>query len=215
MLTLPPLPYGLDALEPHISARTLDFHYNKHHKSYVDKTNDLAASAGLGEGSLEDIVAAARKADNRKLFNNAAQAWNHAFYWHSMTPAGGTPSGELETAIVDSFGDLAGLRQEFTRQGADHFASGWVWLAAATYGKLEVRQTHDAETLCDAADAVPLLVCDLWEHAYYLDRQNLRPAYLEAWFDNLVNWDFAARQFQAASAGERGFCYGQEAATAS
>ncbi|MFM5955481.1 MAG: superoxide dismutase [Novosphingobium sp.] len=211
MLTLSQLPYATDALEPAISARTLEFHHGKHHQAYISKTNDLAGPAGLADASLEAIVAAARKSANQPLFNNAAQAWNHAFYWHSMTPRPGQPAGRLEAAIKAAFGDLASLRSEFVKQGAGHFASGWLWLAVTDGGMVQLRQSHDAETLCDAGDAVPLLVCDLWEHAYYLDRQNLRQAYLEAWFDGLANWDFAARQMAAAESGNRGFAYGQDA----
>lgn len=209
MLSLCPLPYSHNALEPHISARTLDFHHNKHHQGYIDKTNDLAAKAGLADAPLEEIVAVSRSKPEPMLFNNAAQAWNHAFYWQSMTPDPVLPVSKLTAAIKAAFGDMDGLRDAFVAAGTGHFGSGWLWLAANEAGELELRQTHDGETLADAADGVPLLVCDLWEHAYYLEWQNDRHAYLKVWFEQLANWQFAADQLAASSAGTRGFSYAE------
>ncbi|MBC2664330.1 superoxide dismutase [Novosphingobium flavum] len=188
-ISLMPLPYGADALSPAISSATLDVHHGKHHKAYVDKTNAATAGTALENAALEDIVAAARK-DNPKLFNNAAQTWNHGFYWASLSPDKTAPAGELLAAIERDFGSVEALTKELASSGADHFASGWVWLAEEG-GKLVVVDTHDAETLADTG-AKPLLVIDLWEHAYYVDRKNLRPDYLKAVLDELINWDFAA-----------------------
>ena len=183
MFILPPLPYAYDALEPTVSKRTFEFHHDKHHKAYVDKTNELAPKAGLDGKTLEEVIAAAGKGP---LFNNAAQAWNHAFYWESMTPDYVAPSAEF-----------AALREAFVAEGVGHFASGWVWIVASPSGELKVISTHDAATAL-TEDATPLIVCDLWEHAYYLDHQNNRKGFLEAWFDVLPNWAFADAQFAAA-----------------
>lgn len=190
-IILPPLPYPHDALAPAISAETLRFHHGKHHKGYVDKTNAAVAGTPLEPASLEELIAAARRRKDRKLFNNAAQAWNHGFYWQSLTPERTRPSPALAEAIARDFGGHDALVEELAGQGAEHFASGWVWLALED-DKLAVIQTHDAETLADQS-ALPLLVIDLWEHAYYLDRQNDRPAYLKAVLGELLNWDFASR----------------------
>lgn len=192
-ITLMPLPYAQDALAPAISAETLKFHHGKHHKGYVDKTNGAIKGTGLASASLEEVVAAARRNQDRKLFDNAAQAWNHGFYWMSLSPAAAAPSGDLAAAIARDFGSHDALLEELAKQGEAHFASGWVWLALSG-GKLAVEQTHDAETLADR-EALPLLVVDLWEHAYYLDRQNDRAAYLKAVLGEVLNWDFAAERF--------------------
>ena len=187
-ISLMPLPYARDALAPAISADTLDTHHGKHHKAYVDKTNAAVENGPLAQASLEEIIAQAR-GGNQGLFNNAAQTWNHGFYWASLAPQSSQPSGDLAAAI-DSFGGLDKLTEELATRGANHFASGWVWLASDN-GKLTVVETHDAETLADQGP-VPLLVIDLWEHAYYLDRKNVRPDYLKAVLGDLLNWDFAA-----------------------
>src|SRR5215217_965524 len=172
MFVLPDLPYPSDALEPVVSARTLSFHHGKHHKAYVDTLNTLLADAGESPATLEEVViAVAGDASKKKLFNNAAQAWNHAFFWDSMTPEKAAPSGDLAKAIDDAFGGL---------------------------GKLKVISTHDADDTLPKAGITPLLVCDLWEHAYYLDHQNNRKGFLEAWFDGLANWSLAASQLKAA-----------------
>ena len=187
-----PLPYDAEALAPAISARTLSFHHGKHHRAYIDKTNALADKAGLAGRSLEEVIAAAR-GKNRGLFNNAAQSWNHGFYWHSLSPEPGAPSAELQRAITDSFGSLEALKTALKERGAAHFASGWVWLVADG-GGLAVAETHDGDTLADA-QVKPLLVIDLWEHAYYLDHQNRRPEYLEQVVETRLNWRFASENF--------------------
>jgi len=207
MYALPDLPYGYDALAPFVSSDTLHTHHDKHHKTYVDKTNDLASKAGLEGRPLEDVVREAQKAGDKKLFNNAAQAWNHAFFWESMrAPGGAAPSGDLMAAITQGFGDLAALRSAFVDEGVNHFASGWVWIVTGADG-LKVISTHDADDTLVRESVVPLLVCDLWEHAYYLDYKNDRKAFLERWFDNVANWDFAAAQLAAANGGGEGFRY--------
>lgn len=209
MFSLPPLPYAYDALEPAMSADTLHYHHDKHHAAYVSKANAMVEKASLAGRSLEEVIAAARERSNAGLFNNAAQAWNHAFFWNSMAAEPGKPGDALARAIDDCFGGLAGLKEEFVAEGAGHFASGWVWLVADG-SSLSVTSTHDAETLADSDRGVPLLVCDVWEHAYYLDRQNDRKAYLEAWFDALANWSFAAQQYKAAEAGGVGYRFAVE-----
>ncbi|WP_068071003.1 superoxide dismutase [Novosphingobium lentum] len=197
-IKLLPLPYAEDALAPAISTETLRTHHGKHHKAYVDKTTAAIAGGDLADASLEQIIAAAKAKDDRKLFNNAAQAWNHGFYWMSLSPKVQAPSGDLATAIDASFGSLEALHTEIATQGADHFASGWVWLVAHG-AKLAVEQTHDAATFA-TGDANPLLVIDLWEHAYYLDHKNLRPDYLKAVIAQHLAWDFAAENMARGSA---------------
>jgi Fe-Mn family superoxide dismutase len=207
MYTLPELPYAHDALAPFVSADTLHVHHGKHHKGYVEKTNDLAARAGLAGRPLEDVVREASRRRDQALFNNAAQAWNHAFFWQSMRSAGGTAaSGELVEALNRSFGSLDGLKEAFVQEGASHFASGWVWIVICA-GGLQVISTHDADDTLVREGAFPLLVCDLWEHAYYLDYKNDRESFLERWFDNLANWEFAAAQLAASNGQGPGYCY--------
>lgn len=196
-VSLMPLPYDPTALAPAISAETLAVHHGKHHRAYVDKTNAAIAGTGLADAPLEEIVRTSREAD-RKLFNNAAQAWNHGFYWASLSPQKSAAKGDLLAAIERDFGSVDQLTGELARRGADHFASGWVWLAKQD-DKLAVIETHDADTLA-ASSALPLLVIDLWEHAYYLDRKNVRPDYLRAVLDEVLNWDFAADNLARGSA---------------
>ena len=186
---LMPLPYDSEALAPAISAETLGFHHGKHHKAYIDKTNKAIEGTGLADADLETVIAQAR-GGQKELFNNAAQAWNHGFYWHSLSPAAIDPSGELADKIDASFGSFDELKKRLAERGAGHFASGWVWLAAKD-GKLSAAATHDGDTLADSA-FTPLLTIDVWEHAYYLDYQNKRPDYLKAVLDRHLNWDFAA-----------------------
>ena len=194
-LKLIPLPYADDALAPAISADTLQTHHGKHHKTYIDKTNAAAEALGVGDATLEEIIAAARDKGDKPAFNNAAQAWNHGFYWHSLTPTGGEPGGALASAIERDFGSIAKLGEELQARGEKHFASGWVWLAEAA-GKLSVEETHDGETLA-LGDKKPLLTIDLWEHAYYLDHKNERPNYLKAVIADLLDWEFAASNLAA------------------
>ena len=184
-----PLPYDSEALAPAISAETLSFHHGKHHKAYIDKTNAAIEGTDLADKPLEDVVAAAR-GSNQGLFNNAAQSWNHGFYWHSMAPDGGSPSDELASMIDDAFGSLDDLKGKLAERGAGHFASGWVWLAEKG-GKLSLEETHDGDTLADS-DFNPLLTIDVWEHAYYLDHQNKRPDYLDKVINEKLNWGFAS-----------------------
>jgi Fe-Mn family superoxide dismutase len=200
MFQLPPLPYDYDALEPVVSADTLHYHHDKHHKTYVDTLNKLVAETGETPKSLEDVI----KSAEGKLFNNAAQAWNHAFFWHSMTPDKGAPAGDI-AKVIEAFGGLADLRKKFVEEGAGHFASGWVWIIADG-GALKVISTHDADTPIKR-DQTPILVCDVWEHAYYLDYQNDRKVFLEAWFDRLANWRFAEKQLNAAMGSGEPFKY--------
>lgn len=189
-ITLPDLPYARDALAPHISEQTLDFHYGKHHQAYVDKTNDAISGSALADASLEDIVHHAHGKD-QGLFNNAAQVWNHTFYWNSMKQGGGgAPTGAIAGAIDESFGSYDAFKDAFSAAGAGQFGSGWAWLVAVG-GKLEVRKTLNAETPLTDKGCVPLLTMDVWEHAYYLDYQNKRPSYISTFLDKLVNWDFA------------------------
>ncbi len=197
MFRLPNLPYPYDALAPVISAETLHFHHDKHHAGYVKVTNDILAKAGIGWPRLEAVVAHAAAVSDTKLFNNAAQAWNHAFYWAAMSPAHEQPTGDLESAIKTAFGSVSSLKEAFLDAGAGHFGSGWVWLAADMYGKLQIVVTHDAGSILTQPRFTPLLVADVWEHAYYVDYRNDRRAHLEAWFDMLPNWGFAFSQLGA------------------
>lgn len=207
MYVLPELPYPHEALAPFVSADTLRTHHGKHHKTYVDKTNDMAAKAGLSGRPLEDVVREAHRRGEKGLFNNAAQAWNHAFFWQSMRPpGGGAPSGELTQAIDEAFGGLDGLKEAFVTEGVGHFASGWVWIVTGSEG-LKVISTHDADDTLVHEGVFPILVCDLWEHAYYLDYKNDRKGFLERWFDNVANWDFAAAQLAAADGDGDAFRY--------
>lgn len=186
--TLPPLPYAQDALAPHISAETLEFHHGKHHNTYVTKLNELLGDDSKTNDDLESVVLSAEG----KVFNNAAQHWNHSFYWQSMKPGGGgRPTGELAEAIDRDFGSYDEFRKALTEESVNHFASGWGWLVHDG-SKLLVTSTHDADLPLKHGQKA-LLTVDVWEHAYYIDYRNKRPDYLGAFFDGLVNWDFAAR----------------------
>jgi Fe-Mn family superoxide dismutase len=191
-----PLPYADTALEPAISAETLSYHHGKHHKAYIDKTNAAVSGTDLADADLETVIAAAR-AGNKGLFNNAAQSWNHGFYWNSLSESSGVPSGELDGLITSAFGSINELKKQLKERGAGHFSNGWVWLLERG-GQLEIGETHDGDTFADQG-ANPLLVIDLWEHAYYLDHQNLRPAYLDAVIDTKLNWGFAAENLARGS----------------
>ena len=185
---LPDLPYARNALAPHISEETLDYHYGKHHASYVDKLNAAIEGTDDADKSLEDII----KGASGGLFNNAAQVWNHTFYWNSLSPnGGGEPEGALADAINASFGSVDAFKEKFNESAAGNFGSGWTWLVQKADGSLDIVNTDDAETPVTDSNLTPLLTCDVWEHAYYIDYRNARPKYLEA-FWNLVNWDFAA-----------------------
>lgn len=190
--SLPELPYSMDALGPHISAETLEYHYGKHHKSYVDKLNAAIEGTPHAEKSLEEIV----KSSEGGLFNNAAQVWNHTFYWNCLAPnGGGEPTGKVAEAINDAFGSYANFKEKFTEAATSQFGSGWAWLVKNSSGKLEITKTPNAETPLTEG-ATPLLTCDVWEHAYYVDYRNARPKYVDA-FWNLVNWDFVEKNMAA------------------
>jgi Fe-Mn family superoxide dismutase len=195
-IEFPGLPYSSDALEPHVSAKTLEFHYGKHHKAYVDKLNAAIAETAFAGQSLEAIIAASHSAADIGVFNNAAQAWNHTFLWHSMAPnGGGEPTGPLADAIKDRFGDTTAFRDTFKKSALGQFGSGWTWLIRTAEG-VDIANTGNAETpLTDGV--TPLLTLDVWEHAYYLDYQNKRDTYVDAFLTNLINWDFAAKNFEA------------------
>lgn len=197
--TLPALPYARDALAPHISAETLDIHHGKHHAAYVAKLNGLLDGHELASQSLEDVVkATVGQSAKAGIFNNAAQIWNHTFYWQSMTPkGGGAPTGELAAMITRDFGSLDAFKAAFAEAGATQFGSGWAWLVLKD-GKLEVRKTANAETPLTEAGVTPLLTMDVWEHAYYVDFRNRRPDYIAAFLDHLISWDFAAANLAAA-----------------
>lgn len=190
-IELPPLPYAEDALDPVISARTMSFHYGKHHKAYVDNLNKLVAGTELSETPLEDVIrGTAGKADKAGLFNNAAQIWNHTFFWNSMKPGGGgAPTGAIGDAINSAFGGYDNFKKEFTTAAVTQFGSGWAWLVAEK-SAVKLVKTANAETPL-TGNATPLLTIDVWEHAYYLDYQNRRPDFVAAVIDNLLNWDFA------------------------
>ncbi|MEO1135596.1 MAG: superoxide dismutase [Pseudomonadota bacterium] len=198
-IDLPALPYDQDALAPHISKDTVEFHYGKHTRAYVDKMNAAISGTPLDKASLENIVREAHQKGDQGLFNNAAQSWNHFFYWRSMKPqGGGAPSGDLAAAIKDSFGGVDGFKEAFSSAGASQFGSGWAWLIAKD-GKLDVTKTGNADTPVTDESVTPLLTMDVWEHAYYLDYQNKRPDYISTFLKELVNWEFAAENFSKAA----------------
>lgn len=197
---LPDLPYSRDSLAPHISEDTLNFHYGKHHNAYVTNLNNLIEGSDLEKASLEDIIMqSAGDASKAGLFNNAAQVWNHTFYWHSMAPnGGGLPTGKIADLINRDFGSYENFASEFKAAGATQFGSGWAWLVIKD-GKLEIRKTPNAETPITEAGVTALLTMDVWEHAYYLDYQNARPNYMQVFLDQLINWDFANQNLAAAA----------------
>jgi len=184
---LPPLPYADDALVPHISAETLAYHYGKHHRAYVTNLNKLTAGTEWADRTLEDII---READGG-IFNNGAQVWNHSFYWRCLSPTGGgEPAGEVATRIKSSFGSFADFQTSFSAAAAGQFGSGWAWLVSTPSGQMSIVTTSNAGNPLRDGEK-PLLTCDVWEHAYYIDYRNARPIYLEHYWD-LVNWDFVA-----------------------
>lgn len=187
---LPELPYAMDALEPHISKETLEYHYGKHHQAYVTNLNNLTKGTEFESADLEEVV----KKSSGGVFNNAAQVWNHTFYWNCMAPdAGGEPSGALAQAINDKWGSFDEFKTAFNASAAGNFGSGWTWLVKKSDGTLDIVNTSNAETPL-TTDDVPLMTCDVWEHAYYIDYRNARPKYLET-FWNLVNWKFVEENF--------------------
>lgn len=191
--TLPELPYSKDALAPHLSAETLEYHYGKHHNAYVTNLNNLVEGTEFAQKSLEDIVMSA----SGGMFNNAAQIWNHTFYWNSMKPGGGgAPTGALAEAIDRDFGSFDAFKTQFSQAGATLFGSGWAWLVVEA-GTLKITQTSNADLPLKHGQT-PLLTMDVWEHAYYIDFRNLRPKYIETFLGSLANWDFAAQNLAKA-----------------
>ena len=190
MIQFPDLPYSEEALEPHISAKTLQFHHGKHHKSYVEKVNNLIKGTEFENQDMEDIIRKTHDdSGNTAIFNNTAQAWNHSFYWHCMKPnGGGQPAGEIAERLRSAFGSFDKFVEEFKNAGATQFGSGWGWLVLDE-DQLKVVKTLNAETPL-ASGKKPLLTVDVWEHAYYLDYQNKRPDYLTTFIEKLINWDF-------------------------
>jgi len=198
-INFPGLPYATNALEPHVSANTLEHHHGKHHKGYVDKLNKAIAGTAYEGKSLEAIIAAANEASDTGIFNNAAQSWNHTFLWNSMAPTGGgEPAGELAGAIDRQFGSVQAFRDAFKAAALAQFGSGWTWLVRTKKG-LDIVSTGNADTPL-VHGSTPLLTLDVWEHAYYLDYQNKRDAYVDVFLSSLINWDFAAENYAAGDA---------------
>ena len=188
---LPELPYAQDALAPHISAETLEFHWGKHHRAYVNKTNELiSGEPDLSGASLAQVVREARRAGNNKLFNNSAQLWNHSFFWQCLAPAEGQqPTGKLAHLINDAFGNPETMLKQLHEEAINHFSNGWAWLVLDR-GSLRITSLHDADTPLVHEGMVPLFTLDVWEHAYYIDYRNERPKFANAVLSNIVNWDF-------------------------
>lgn len=196
---LPPLPYKEDALEPHMTATTLSFHYGKHHQTYVDKLNELIKGTEFEKQSLEDIIkATAGKLDKLPIFNNAAQTWNHTFFWNCLTPkGGGDPKGSIKEKIEKDLGGMDKFREAFTQAALTQFGSGWAWLVLDPNGNLKIGKSSNAD-LPIVHNHTPILTCDVWEHAYYLDYQNRRPDFVAAFLEKLVNWEFAQKNLDEA-----------------
>lgn len=192
MFELPPLPYDMNALAPHISQETLEYHYGKHHQAYVTNLNNLSKDTPYASMSLEDVIKdSAVKADKAGIFNNAAQVWNHTFYWNSMKPnGGGKPTGKLMAKIEADFGNYEAFRDAFKQAATTQFGSGWAWLVQDKDGKLKVTKTANADLPMIHGEKA-ILTCDVWEHAYYIDFRNRRPDYVDVFLDHLVNWEFA------------------------
>jgi Fe-Mn family superoxide dismutase len=196
-LTLPPLPYDPSALEPHLSKNTFSFHYDRHHKTYVDNLNNLIKGSDYESCDLMEIILKSHaKQGELGIFNNAAQVWNHTFFWHSMKPnGGGKPYGSVEKAINSNFGSYEAFAAEFKKAALAQFGSGWVWLVAQQDNKLKIVTTSNA-SLPMISSQKAVITCDLWEHAYYLDYQNRRGDFVQTFLDNLLNWDFAISNFE-------------------
>ena len=192
--TLPPLPWANDSLSPTISAETIEYHYGKHHKTYVDNLNKFAAGTKYESMSLEEVIKAshsAGSAPDKKIFNNSAQVWNHTFFWNGMAPkAGGNPTGNIAAAIDKAFGGFDAFKAKFTEAALGQIGSGWAWLVKNADGSVAIETTSNAETPFGQAGKTPVLTLDVWEHAYYIDHRNARAKFIEAWW-TLVNWDFA------------------------
>ncbi len=188
---LPPLPYAMDALAPTMSKETFEYHYGKHHKAYVDKLNELQAGTEFESMTLEEII----KKSSGAIYNNAAQIWNHTFFWNCMKPnGGGEPTGALADAIKAKWGSVAAFKEAYAKSAVANFGSGWTWLVKKADGTVDLVNMGPAGTPLTTGDT-PLLTLDVWEHAYYIDYRNARPKFAEAWLDKLVNWDFGAKNF--------------------
>lgn len=186
-IELKPLPFATDALAPHMSARTLELHHGKHHKAYVDKTDQAIAGTELANADIETIVRSAKKKMDKKLFNNSAQVWNHDFFWSCLSPQKQEVSAELKRQLDSDLGGIETFKNTFKKEAVEHFASGWAWLVLEK-GKLKITSYHDADTPLVYEGVTPLLTCDVWEHAYYVDYFNDRAAFVQAFLDNLINW---------------------------
>ena len=190
--TLPELPFDRESLAPHMSAETLEFHHGKHHKAYVTKTNEMLGNTDLEGASLIEVIQAAHQRNEKPLFNNSAQIWNHSFFWNCLAPEGSTrPEGKLRDMINSDFGGEQQLLEALAKESVGHFASGWGWLILNN-GKLEITSLHDADTPV-AHGMTPLLTIDVWEHAYYIDYRNDRPKFVKTVLENIINWDFVAQ----------------------
>ena len=198
--TLPDLPFAKDALAPHMSAETLDFHHGKHHKAYVDKVNELVGQTSLADASLTELIRHAKQKGDKKLFNNAAQHWNHSFFWQCLAaPEGQQPAGKLAAMIEDGFGGTDQLLAKLKEEAVGHFASGWAWLVLDG-GALKITSLHDADTPVVHEGMQPLLTLDVWEHAYYIDYRNERPRFAETVLGNIVNWEFVGQNLDGEGA---------------
>ncbi len=197
---LPDLPFAKDALAPHMSAETLEFHPGKHHASYVKKTNAMVEEKGLSGTSLSQVIRTAREKGDAKLFNNSAQIWNHSFFWQCLAPADGQqPSGKLGQMIDDGFGGVDAMLKALEEEAVGHFSNGWAWLLLDR-DKLKIASLHDADTPLAHEGMVPLLTLDVWEHAYYIDYRNERPKFVSSVLNNIVNWDFVAQNLDGRGA---------------
>jgi Fe-Mn family superoxide dismutase len=197
---LPELPYAKDALAPHISAETMEFHYGKHHAAYVKKTNSILEQKNLSGGSLSEVIRSARQSGDNKLFNNAAQIWNHSFFWQCLAPADGQkPGGRLAKMIEDGFGGTEQMLQKLEEEAVNHFSNGWAWLLLDR-DSLKIASLHDADTPLVHDGMVPLFTLDVWEHAYYIDYRNERPKFVTSVLQNIINWDFVERNLDGRGA---------------